>query len=91
MNLGRSGFRVLAYLVQHAGHLVSKSELMDDVWGDTAVTENSLTRAIALLRRVLEDDSTSRDSLRQSVEDRCAGIFLSANQVVKTLATSAEP
>jgi DNA-binding winged helix-turn-helix (wHTH) protein/Tol biopolymer transport system component len=49
-------FRVLLYLLQHAGHLVSKNELLDAVWGDTAVTENSLTRAIALLRRVLEDD-----------------------------------
>jgi DNA-binding winged helix-turn-helix (wHTH) protein/Tol biopolymer transport system component len=49
-------FRVLVYLIRHAGHLVSKSELIDAVWGETAVTDNSLTRAIALLRRVLEDD-----------------------------------
>ncbi|MGA2568996.1 MAG: winged helix-turn-helix domain-containing protein [Terracidiphilus sp.] len=49
-------FRVLVYLLRHAGHLVTKEELLDAVWGDTAVTENSLTRAVALLRRVLEDD-----------------------------------
>ena len=49
-------FRALVYLIKHAGHLVSKSELMDAVWGETAVTDNSLTRVIALLRRVLEDD-----------------------------------
>jgi Tol biopolymer transport system component/DNA-binding winged helix-turn-helix (wHTH) protein len=49
-------FRVLLYLIKHAGHLVSKSELIEAVWGETAVTDNSLTRAIALLRRVLEDD-----------------------------------
>ena len=54
-------FRVLVYLVKHAGHLVSKSELMDAVWGETAVTDNSLTRAIALLRRVLEDDPHQPD------------------------------
>ena len=36
-------FRVLVHLIKHAGHLVSKSELMDAVWGETAVTENSLT------------------------------------------------
>ena len=29
-------FRVLIYLVEHAGHLVSKNELMDPVWGETA-------------------------------------------------------
>lgn len=56
LDIEPKAFRVLVYLVQHAGHLVSKSELMDAVWGETAVTENSLTRAIALLRRVLEDD-----------------------------------
>ncbi len=49
-------FRVLLYLLRHAGHLVTKNELLDAVWGETAVTENSLTRAVALLRRVLEDD-----------------------------------
>jgi DNA-binding winged helix-turn-helix (wHTH) protein/Tol biopolymer transport system component len=49
-------FRVLLYLLHHAGHLVTKNELLDAVWGETAVTESSLTRAIALLRRVLEDD-----------------------------------
>jgi Tol biopolymer transport system component/DNA-binding winged helix-turn-helix (wHTH) protein len=49
-------FRLLVYLIKHAGHLVSKSELIDAVWGETAVTDNSLTRLIALLRRVLEDD-----------------------------------
>jgi eukaryotic-like serine/threonine-protein kinase len=49
-------FRVLVYLIKHAGHLVTKGELIEAVWGETAVTDNSLTRAIALLRRALEDD-----------------------------------
>ena len=49
-------FRVLIYLLRHAGHLVPKDELLTAIWGDTAVTENSLTRAIALLRRLLDDD-----------------------------------
>jgi Tol biopolymer transport system component/DNA-binding winged helix-turn-helix (wHTH) protein len=50
-------FRVLIYLLRHAGHLVPKEEILTAVWGDTAVTDNSLTRAIALLRRLLDDDS----------------------------------
>ena len=50
-------FRLLVYLVRHAGRLIPKEELLSAVWGDTAVTENSLTRAIALLRRLLEDDA----------------------------------
>ncbi len=49
-------FRVLVYLLHHGGHLVPKEELFQAVWGETAVTDNSLARAIALLRRVLDDD-----------------------------------
>lgn len=56
LDIEPKAFRVLVYLVKHAGHLVTKSELIMAVWGETAVTDNSLTRAIALLRRVLEDD-----------------------------------
>jgi eukaryotic-like serine/threonine-protein kinase len=36
--------------------LISKEELLNSVWGDTAVTEGSLTRCIWLLRRLLGDD-----------------------------------
>ncbi len=49
-------YRVLVHFLHHPGHLVTKNELLDAVWGDAAVTESSLTRAIALLRRALEDD-----------------------------------
>jgi Tol biopolymer transport system component/DNA-binding winged helix-turn-helix (wHTH) protein len=49
-------FRVLLYVLRHAGQLVPKEELLTAVWGDTAVTDNSLTRAVALLRRLLDDD-----------------------------------
>ena len=49
-------FRVLLYLLRNPGRLISKSELLNAGWGDTAVTENSLTRNIALLRRLLGDD-----------------------------------
>ncbi len=49
-------YRVLLHFLRHPGHLVTKNELLDAVWGDAAVTESSLTRAIALLRRALEDD-----------------------------------
>jgi DNA-binding winged helix-turn-helix (wHTH) protein/TolB-like protein/Flp pilus assembly protein TadD len=47
--------RVLLELVRHAGHLVQKSTLLDTVWADTFVEENTLTRTIAVLRRELGD------------------------------------
>jgi DNA-binding winged helix-turn-helix (wHTH) protein len=35
-------FDVLAYLVQNPGRLVPKTELIDNVWQNVIVTENSL-------------------------------------------------
>ena len=50
-------FRVLVHLVRNPGRLIPKDELLNAGWGDTAVTDNSLTRNIALLRRLLDDDT----------------------------------
>ena len=44
-------------MLRNPGRLVPKDELLNAGWGDTAVTENSLTRNIALLRRLLDDDT----------------------------------
>ncbi len=49
-------FRILVHLLRNPGRLVPKDELIKAGWGDTAVTDNSLTRNIALLRRLLDDD-----------------------------------
>ena len=49
-------FRVLLLLLRNPQKLISKEELLNAVWGDTAVTEGSLTRCIWLLRRQLGDD-----------------------------------
>jgi TolB-like protein/DNA-binding winged helix-turn-helix (wHTH) protein/tetratricopeptide (TPR) repeat protein len=52
--------RVLMLLVRRAGHLVDKQELLECVWPNSFVEENTLTRTIAILRRELGD--SSRDS-----------------------------
>jgi TolB-like protein/DNA-binding winged helix-turn-helix (wHTH) protein/tetratricopeptide (TPR) repeat protein len=52
--------RVLILLVNRAGHLVDKQELLESVWPNTFVEENTLTRTIGILRRELSD--SSRDS-----------------------------
>ena len=51
-----TAFRVLLFLLRNAGRLLSKEEIVTSVWNDLAVSDNSLTRAIAQLRRVLDDD-----------------------------------
>lgn len=50
-------FAVLILLLQHRGELVGRDELLDLVWGHRHVTPGVLTRAIAQLRHVLDDDS----------------------------------
>ncbi len=50
-------FRVLVYLLRNPGRLVTKDELLNAVWDDSAVSENSLTRSIASLRRQLGDNA----------------------------------
>jgi TolB-like protein/DNA-binding winged helix-turn-helix (wHTH) protein/Tfp pilus assembly protein PilF len=50
-------FRVLLLLLRNPQKLITKEELLNAVWGDVAVGDNSLARSIALLRRLLGDDT----------------------------------
>jgi len=45
---------VLLLLVQNAGSVVDKNELLNRVWQDAFVEEGSLTRTISILRKVLQ-------------------------------------
>jgi DNA-binding winged helix-turn-helix (wHTH) protein len=46
----------LRALAEAGGHLVPKETLITRVWPDTAVTDNSLTQNIWLLRRAIEHE-----------------------------------
>lgn len=48
-------FALLVHLVDRAGTVVGKQELMDAVWGGLVVTDDSLTQAVSELRGALED------------------------------------
>lgn len=48
---------LLQVLLTRAPRVVEKAEIFSIVWKDVAVTDNALTRAIAQLRKALEDDS----------------------------------
>jgi TolB-like protein/DNA-binding winged helix-turn-helix (wHTH) protein len=50
-------FRALLFLLHNPQKLITKDELLQAVWGDTAVTDGSLTRCIWLVRNVLGDDT----------------------------------
>lgn len=48
-------FDLLLYLLQRPRKLVSKDELLDQLWSDAVVTEATLSRTIGSLREALED------------------------------------
>jgi DNA-binding winged helix-turn-helix (wHTH) protein/tetratricopeptide (TPR) repeat protein len=48
--------QTLLVLVEHAGQVVTKGELVRAVWPDTFVEETGLTRNISVLRQTLDDD-----------------------------------
>lgn len=56
-HLRQQAFQVLIYLLEQRERLVTKNELIDHVWRDTAVTDNALEQCLAEIRKVLGDDS----------------------------------
>jgi DNA-binding winged helix-turn-helix (wHTH) protein/tetratricopeptide (TPR) repeat protein len=53
--LNRRAFDLLLYFVRNPGRLLSKDELLKNVWPDAAVDENSLMQSISVLRRALDE------------------------------------
>jgi Tol biopolymer transport system component/DNA-binding winged helix-turn-helix (wHTH) protein len=51
--------QVLVCLADRGGEVVTRGELLDAVWADVVVGEESLTGAISELRRILGDDARS--------------------------------
>lgn len=57
-------FDVLAYLVRHRDRMVTKDELLDEVWGTRFVTESALTTRLKEARRAVGDDGTRQGVIR---------------------------
>lgn len=57
VRLRPKAFAVLAYFVERPGRLVSKTELIEAVWPDAAVTDNSLVQCVREIRRAVNDES----------------------------------
>src|SRR5271165_1011096 len=57
-------FRLLLYLVHNRDRVVQKDEIVREVWDSAAVTDNSLTRSISLLRKILDHDPSDSGAIR---------------------------
>ena len=53
-------FDTLLVLVENAGRLVTKQELLDTVWPETAVEENNLNHNVSVLRKALGEKATGQ-------------------------------
>lgn len=53
-------FDTLLVLLENAGHLVTKEELLDAVWPETTVEENNLNHNVSVLRKALGERATGQ-------------------------------
>ncbi len=71
LKLERIPMEILLLLVERAGHLVSRDEIVERVWGKNVFldTDNSINSAVRKIRQVLRDDS-ERPKYLQTVVGR---------------------
>jgi DNA-binding winged helix-turn-helix (wHTH) protein len=62
--LQETPLRVLLHLAAHRDRTVGRRELLDVVWPGVTVGEESLTTALALARRAVDDDGKSQRVIR---------------------------
>ena len=68
IDLNPKAFGVLSLLVEHHGHLVSKSEIMDHVWEEAFIEEGAIAKSVWFIRNALGD--TSKERFIQTVPRR---------------------
>src|SRR5215468_8831378 len=56
IELRPKSFEVLRYLVENAGRLVTKDELIKTVWRNVVVTDESLMQCVSEVRHAIADD-----------------------------------
>ncbi len=57
-------FDTLLVLVENAGRLLTKQELLDAVWPETTVEENNLNHNVSVLRKALGERATGQGTSR---------------------------
>jgi pimeloyl-ACP methyl ester carboxylesterase/DNA-binding winged helix-turn-helix (wHTH) protein len=64
VHLEPQAFDVLAHLVVNRDRVVTKDELLDQVWGDRFVSESALSSRIKAVRRAVGDDGRAQRVIR---------------------------
>ena len=64
VSLEPKAFDLLAFLVRNRDRVVSKDDLLQEVWDGRIVSESALTTRINALRRALGDDGAAQRLVR---------------------------
>jgi predicted ATPase/DNA-binding winged helix-turn-helix (wHTH) protein len=62
-------FNLLSYLIAHRDRVVSKDELLDELWGHRYVSDTALSTQIKSVRKAVDDDG-QRQAVIQTVRGR---------------------
>lgn len=54
--IGKQLMKLLVYLIQNQGQVVTREQLLNDIWDGIMVNEESVTKAISTLRAILDED-----------------------------------
>ncbi len=57
-------FDVLVYLISHRDRVVTKMQLLDEVWGDRFVSQSALASRLMAVRRAIGDDGATQRIVR---------------------------
>ena len=77
IRLGPTEFRLLAHFMEHPGHIFSREQLLDNVWGhDIYVETRTVDVHIRRLRKALEETENGLEDLVKTV--RSAGYVMEA-------------
>jgi pimeloyl-ACP methyl ester carboxylesterase len=90
--LGGKAFDTLRFLVENAGRVVSKRELIERVWPDSHVEENNLAQNISLVRKTLASFDAATDYVQTLPRRgyRFAGQVVAARDVEPAAETTPE-
>ena len=87
ISLHSRNFDLLRYMVRNPGRLLTKDELMNAVWGDTAVEEGNLTQGVFLLRKALTAGRPDGGKLIVTIPGRGYRFDVSVEEVPADAAT----
>jgi TolB-like protein/cytochrome c-type biogenesis protein CcmH/NrfG len=83
-------FDLLVYLVENRDRVVSKDDLIDNIWGGRIVSESTLTSRINAARRAVGDSGSSQNLIRTVPRKGLRFIGSVRTQLVSPAAVAAE-